>query len=104
MRTKKPSTYIVTGTVWLYPGESANWHFFTIPKKESAELKETFKGLAKGWGSLPVDVTIGKTTWKTSIFPDNKSGTYMLPIKAQVRRREELFDGDSCTVSFSISI
>ncbi len=100
--TKK--TYKVSGKLWLYPGESANWHFFTIPKKESAEIKEAFRGLTKGWGSLPVEVTIGKTKWKTSIFPDSKSGTFILPMKALVRKSEGLFEGDACTVSFTIAV
>jgi hypothetical protein len=104
MKTKKSKTYKVTGKVWVYPGESANWHFFTIPKKESSELKEVYKGLTKGWGSLPVEVTIGKTTWKTSIFPDSKSGTFILPIKAQVRKKEKVYEGDACTVSFVITV
>lgn len=102
MKTKKGRTYEVKGKVWLYPGESANWHFFTIPKKESSELKEAYKGLTKGWGSLPVEVTIGRTTWKTSIFPDSKSGTFILPIKAMVRKKEEVYEGDACTVSFVV--
>ncbi len=104
MKKIRQKTYTVSGKVWLYPGESANWHFFTIPKKESGELKETYKGLTKGWGSLPVEVTIGKTTWKTSIFPDSKSGTFILPIKALVRKKEEVYEGDSCTVSFVVSL
>ncbi len=101
---KKSSRYTVTGTIWLYPGESASWHFFTIPKKESSEIRELFKGFSKGWGSLPVEVTIGKTIWKTSIFPDSKSGTYFLPIKAQVRKKEEVYEGDRCVVSFVLKI
>lgn len=104
MKVKKNKTYTATGNVWLYPGESANWHFFTIPKKESIELKEVYKGLTKGWGSLPVQVTIGKTTWTTSIFPDSKSGTFILPIKALIRKKEEVYEGDACTVSFSITV
>ncbi len=103
MKTKKTS-YTVKGKVWLYPGESANWHFFTIPKSETFELKERYAGLTKGWGSLPVEVTIGNTTWKTSIFPDKKSGTFLLPIKAAVRKKEEVYEGDMCTVYFVVTV
>ena len=102
MKAKRNKVYRVTGKIWLYPGESANWHFFTIPKKESAKIKQVFAGLAKGWGSLPVEVTVEKTTWTTSIFPDSKFGTYILPLKAQVRKKEMLYEGDMCTVRFSI--
>ena len=49
---------------------------------------ETIK---RGWGSVRVKVTLGKTKWDTSIFPDKKSGTYLLPIKAEVRIKEHVF-------------
>lgn len=87
--------------LWLYPGDTA-WHFLTIPKKESALIKEAFKNVTRGWGSLPVVVTIKKTTWKTSIFPDKRSGTFLLPVKVAVRRAEDLYVGD--TVAYKITI
>jgi len=48
-----------------------------------------------------LEVKIGKTAWKTSIFPA-KDGTYLLPVKAQVRKAEGLFAGNR--VSFAIKI
>jgi hypothetical protein len=102
MKTKKGKVYRVTAKVWLYPGESANWHFITIPKPTSKEMKETHGAHARGWGSLPVSVTMGETTWTTSIFPDAQSGTYLLPLKAQVRRKEGLFEGDTVTLTCTI--
>lgn len=98
----KKSKYTLTATLWLYPGENANWHFITIPKKESTLITDTFKAFKKGWGSLPVSATIGKTEWRTSIFPDAKSGTYLLPIKALVRQKEGLEVGDSVMVTVTI--
>lgn len=87
--------------VWLYPG-MAGWHFVTLPKKQSREIKERFGDLSRGWGSLPVIVTIGKTRWKTSIFPDKKSGAYLLPLKADVRKKEEIAESDAITFSLDI--
>lgn len=78
--------------VWLYPGMAA-WHFLTLPKKESDEIK-AMSGPRRGWGSVRVEVTMGKTTWKTSIFPDKKSACYLLPIKADVRKKEKIQAGD----------
>ncbi len=94
-------TYKMKAKVWLYSGEAA-WHFITLPKKESDLIKDRFSGLTRGWGSLPVTVTIGKTSWKTSIFPDKKAGAYLLPLKADVRKKEEINAGD--TVAFTIEI
>ena len=93
--------YKMQSKVWLYYG-MAGWHFVTIPRKQSNEIKDLFSGMAGGWGSLPVIVTIGKTSWKTSIFPDKKAGAYLLPLKAEVRKKEKILSGDK--ISFSIEI
>jgi hypothetical protein len=81
--------YKLRAKVWLYPG-AAGWHFVTLPKKQSGEIKALFGKAQRGWGSLPVAATIGKTSWKTSIFADKKSGAYMLPVKAAVRKMERI--------------
>ena len=80
----------------------AAWRFIGIPKAQGTEIRKKFGAHAKGWGSLPVSVTIGKTTWNTSIFPDKKSGSYLLPLKAKVRKAEDI-DDDS-VVSYSIQL
>lgn len=80
----------------------AAWRFLGLPTKEAKEIKENYGKSAKGWGSLPVTVTIGKTTWDTSIFPDKKSGTYLLPLKGQVRKAEDI--GDTDTVTFTLRV
>lgn len=87
--------------VWLYPG-MAGWHFVTVPKKQSSEIKKRFRGTKRGWGSLPVSVTIGKSTWKTSIFPDKKTAAYLLPLKAEIRKKEKISLG--VNISFQIEI
>jgi len=46
------------------------------------------------FGSVRVAVTIGTTSWRTSIFPDSKTGTYLLPVKKEVRDAEKLQTGD----------
>ena len=102
MAVVKTQQYTLHANVWLYPGESGNWRFVTVPKKVSAEIKKRFGLHARGWGSLPVEVTIGKTTWLTSIFPDSKSGTYMLPLKAAVRKKEGIFVGDAPQITLRI--
>lgn len=89
--------------VWLYPG-MVGWHFVTLPKKQSAEIEILFGAMKRGWGSLPVNVTIGKTRWKTSIFPDKKSGTYLLPIKSDVRKKEKIVQGDMISFWLEIKI
>jgi hypothetical protein len=92
--------YKFRSKVWLYPG-MAGWHFVGIPKKESEEIKSKQKVRA-GFGSIPVMVTIGKTKWKTSIFPDKRSSTYLLPLKAEVRKKESIFSEDTISLTLEL--
>ncbi len=91
----------VTSNVFQYPG-MVGWYFLSVSEKESQEITKSFGQFKKGWGSLPVMATLGKTKWKTSIFPDKRSGTYLLPLKAAVRKSEDVHVKE--TVSFSIEV
>jgi hypothetical protein len=102
--------------VWIYPGEAVYpvvnpsgfttgaWHFATIPAKLSKTLDNLYGDTKRGFGSLKVQVTVGQTTWKTSIFPDKKTGTYLLPIKSQVRKAESIVAGKTITLLFQIIV
>jgi len=98
----KKNVYRVKSKVILWPGETAAWHFATIDKKTSEEVKKMWKGPRRGFGAVPVEVTLGKTVWKTSIFPDKRSGTYILPLKAAVRKAEGIYDGDEIVFQLKI--
>lgn len=74
----------------------APWYFVTIPAKQ-CHTRRTIAGLVPyGWGRIPVQVRIGKTAWKTSVFP--KAGRSIEPIKASVLKAENLEEGDNVTV------
>lgn len=85
--------YQFEAKLWKYSGKAA-WYFMTLPVQVTEDIDYFFSLDKKGFGSLPVKVTIGQTTWKTSIFPDKKRGSYLLPIKADVRKKEQLNEGD----------
>jgi hypothetical protein len=93
-------TSTIKAKTWRYPGKSG-WHFATIPKNDAEEIKFSYTAPRRGFGAIPVQVTIGSTTWKTSIFPD-KDGTFLLPLKKEVRIREGIEDGDTLTIVLSI--
>lgn len=93
-----------TSSVWLYPSAQAAWHFITVPEQMSASIKDTFGASAKGWGSIPVKATIGKTSWDTSIFPDKKRKAYILPLKTAVRKAEDIGKGDRIKVVLRIKL
>ena len=95
------NTYKIKAKVWLYQSETAAWHFVSLDKKLSTEIKEAHAVKKKGFGSVPVEITLGKTVWETSIFP-SKDGPYVLPLKAQVRRKEDIRVEDE--ISFILKI
>ena len=90
-----------TAELWPYEGEAA-WWFLTVPVDVSDDLRERTEGLRRGFGSVRVQVTIGGTSWSTSVFPDSKQGTYVLPVKKAVRVREELEEGDQVDVALEL--
>ena len=76
--------------MWLWNERNANWYFFSLPLNTFDQIKEIYGWTNNGFGSIPVTVTINKTTWKTSIFPSKGKQTYILPIKAIIRKALKL--------------
>ncbi len=79
----------------------AGWHFVGVPRAESALIKQGVKVKA-GFGSIPVEVTVGKQIWTTSIFPDKKSGQYLLPLKVAVRKKEGIYADDTIKIRIKL--
>ena len=85
-------TFEFGAPLWRHPGADG-WHFVSLPAGVSAEITEITAGVRRGFGSVRVDVTVGATSWRTSLFPDSKTGTYLLPVKKAVRLAEHLEAG-----------
>jgi hypothetical protein len=88
--------------LWLYSGKGT-WHFVTLPEDAAAQIK-FFSPQAKGFMPIPVKATIGTTMWKTSVFPDSKSGSYLLAVKAEVRKKEKLSADDEVEVRLMMDL
>lgn len=97
----KYNLYKFNSHVWLYPGMSG-WHFVSVPKDISEDIRHNFGDRKRGWGSLPIIATLGKTSWKTSIFPDKKIGGYLLPLKAEVRKKENIIADNDIELKLEI--
>ena len=87
--------------VWLYKGQGA-WHFISLNKKLSRELDRKFGMKKRGWGSLRVSAQVGKTEWRTSIFPDSTTKTYLLPLKSEFRKKEGIEIDDMVSIGIEI--
>lgn len=95
--------YDMQGEIWIYPGKGG-WHFVTLPADFAARIRMAMAGLARPWGSLGVTVVIGKTRWRTSLFPDKASGGLWLPLKSSVRQRENLKAGDTAALTIEVEL
>jgi hypothetical protein len=69
-----------------------SWHFVYVDKKLSQQIRDTVRG-KKGSAFVRVRATLGKTSWTTTLFP-TKDGPYLLAIKADVRKKEFVTNGD----------
>jgi hypothetical protein len=93
---------ILTAPIWLWSEGQGSWHFLTIPAEEALEIRLMAAAEPRrGFGSVRVEARINQTAWRTSIFPQ-KSGGYILPIKAAVRRDAGIAAGDEVTASLEL--
>jgi hypothetical protein len=91
------NTFEFTADLWRYTGQAA-WYFVTLPHDVADDIDELTADDRRGFGSVRVEVTVGATTWNTSVFPDTKSESFVLPVKKAVRVAEDLDEGSSVAV------
>ena len=97
------SEYEFAAELWRWTGEAA-WHFATLPHEVTDDIDETHEASGAGFGSRRVEVTVGGTTWRTSVFPDKNSASYLLPIKQSVRSAEHLVEGESVEIRLRLLV
>ncbi|WP_026373708.1 DUF1905 domain-containing protein [Agrococcus lahaulensis] len=74
--------------------------FLPVPPDESELIHESARELTYGWGVIPVEATIGGTSFTTSLFP--RDGRYLLPLKVAVQRAEGVGLGDEVEVRMRV--
>ena len=95
------SGYLFVAELSRHSGQAA-WYFVTLPHEIADEIDEITADSRRGFGSVRVRVTVGATTWATSIFPDTKSESFVLPVKKAVRTAEGLDDGSPVEVRLTL--
>jgi hypothetical protein len=99
--TARIGEFEFTAPLWLHPGGS--WYFVTVPAEISADIRDLTAGLRHGFGSVRVAVTVGRSSWRTSVFPDSKSGSFVLPVKKPARTAERLTPGAAVEVTLELA-
>ena len=89
--------------LWIWDARREDgWTFVSLPADASEEIRDLAGGRRRGFGSVRVRVTVGGSSWLTSIFPDAGRNAYVLPIKRAVRKAEKLEAGDLATVTVEL--
>ncbi len=97
-----PKTAVTfSAKVWVYPGVGG-WHFVYLPKKEALRISAQHTKKV-GFGFIPVTVAVGGTHWKTTLFPSKREGTYLLAIKASIRKKEGIYEGDTIAITLRLA-
>jgi len=87
------------GEIFYWRGP-APFLFVAVPEEPSGDIKAISARVTYGWGVIPVRAQIGKTVWKTSLFP--KDGRYLVPIKMIVQKAENLAEGDNVAIQIEV--
>ena len=87
------------GEIFYWRGP-APYLFVAVPEEPSRDIKAISAMVTYGWGVIPVHARIGKTEWKTSLFP--KNGRYLVPIKKSVQQSEDLKVGDRVVIYMDV--
>jgi hypothetical protein len=84
--------YQFTAKPWQYTGHGG-WYFVSLPAEMAKEVRDTLRSKEEGWGRLKATAKIGSSEWKTAIWFDTKKNTYLLPLKAEIRKKENISTG-----------
>lgn len=84
--------------LYLWDVSGGAWVFLNLPEEVGDEIDDGSREPRPGFGSVRVEVSVGSSTWRTSVFPSKQEATYVLPVKKAVRRTEGLEVGDVARV------
>jgi hypothetical protein len=100
----EPLVYEFRAALWPWEVRRDLWTFVTLPEDAAEEIPVIAEGLRRGFGSVPVLVRIGTMTWRTSVFPQQAGGPYVLPVKRLVRERNGVDVGDEVDVWLEVLV
>ncbi|WP_062525994.1 DUF1905 domain-containing protein [Demequina rhizosphaerae] len=93
--------YRFEATLYAWDARTDTWIFADLPFDVADEIEDAQHGPRRGFGAVKVEVAIGATTWRTSIFPSKERRTFVLPVKRAVLNAESLAPGDTPTIALT---
>ena len=86
----------------VHKWSGGNWYFVTLPAEAATEIRFDAAGLRGGFGSIKVEVGLGDSRWRTSLFPDKQSDSFLLPLQKSIRDAEGLGEGSTAQISLEV--
>jgi hypothetical protein len=93
--------YEFSAITWQY-SSPGGWCFVSLPVEIAKEIRDNLRWQEEGWGRLKATAKIGESEWQTAIWFDTKMNTYLLPVKAEIRKKENVGIGISYPVTLWI--
>lgn len=93
--------YSFTAKVWQH-NSTGGWYFVSLPKEMAKEIRSQLKCQEEGWGRLKAKAELKTIQWETAIWFDTKADTYILPLKADIRKKGNIRLHDSLEITVYI--
>ncbi|MAW91207.1 MAG: hypothetical protein CL575_04145 [Altererythrobacter sp.] len=97
-----------TAPLRRWQGDRGTYHLVTL----TGEIAEAISmhgrlhrlefGARRGFGSVKVVARIGRTEWKSSVFPQRGKAEWILLVSKKVTRAEDLSEGDSVAMGIEL--
>ncbi len=75
--------FVFEGKVIEWRGP-APFYFVATPDAVTEQIEEIKSELTYGWGVIPAQITVSKTTVTTALIP--KNGSFYVPLKDSIRK------------------
>ncbi|WP_062289271.1 DUF1905 domain-containing protein [Demequina phytophila] len=95
------TSYEFDATLYAWDARTDTWIFVDLPFDIADEIEDAQTGPRRGFGAVKVEVAIGATTWRTSIFPSKERRTFVLPVKRAVLKAESLEAGATASLTLT---
>ncbi len=92
-------TYAFTADLYLWAARTDSWVFVNLPEDVADEIEDVAPEPRRGFGAIKVEVTVGASTWRTSVFPSKADATFVLPVKRAILKAEKFAVGETVAVS-----
>jgi len=93
------TSYTFSAELYLWEARTDSWVFANLPEDVADEIEDAAPEPRRGFGAVRVEVTVGASTWRTSVFPSKRDATFVLPLKKAILKAESLTVGDTVAVS-----